>query len=177
MITMRRMQNSEIERIAEIDRSEHVTKAYVYKDGSLEPKEVDWQIPQWSMEGDHDHTIQAIIDASRLALDRGGVLMGAFNIDLLVGFAIYLPNLSKDTAQLAMLHISNGYRRQGTGSLFTNEVTELANADGAKKLYVSSSPSVSTVHFYMKHGFELAQEVNPELYELEPEDIHMTKIL
>ena len=177
MIRMRRMQNSEIERIAEIDRSEHVTKAYACKDGSLEPRDVDWQIPRWSTQGDHDHTVQARVDESRLVLDRGGVLLGAFDGETLVGFAIYRPNLSEDTAQFAMLHISNGYRRQGIGSLFTSEVIKLAKADGAKKLYVSSSPSASTVHFYMNHGFELAQEVNPELYELEPEDIHMTKIL
>ena len=171
------MQNSEIVRIAEIDRSEHVTKAYICKDGSLELKDVDWEIPRWTMEGDHDHTVQARIDESRPILDRGGVLMGAFDGEMLVGFSIYRPDLSEDTAQLAMLHISNDYRRQGIGSLFTNEVIELARADGAKKLYVSSSPTTSTVHFYLSHGFELAEEVNPELYELEPEDIHMTKIL
>ena len=177
MITMRRMQNSEIERIAEIDRTERVPKAYVYKDGSLEPRDVDWEIPRWSMEGDGDHTVQAIINESRRVLDRDGVLLGAFKADLLVGFAIYRPNLSQDTAQLAALHISDGCRGQGIGSLFTSEVIELAKADGAKKLYVSSSPPASTVHFCMNHGFELAQEVNPELYELEPEDIHMIKFL
>jgi ribosomal protein S18 acetylase RimI-like enzyme len=171
------MQNSEIDRIAEIDRSEHVPKAYVYKDGSLEPRDVDWQIPRWSTEGDHDHTVQARIDESQLVLDRGGVLLGSFDGETLVGFAIYRPHLSQDTAQLAELHISNGYRRQGIGSSFTNQVIELAKADGAKRLYVSSSPSTSTVLFYMSHGFELAQEVNQELYELEPDDIHMIKTL
>jgi ribosomal protein S18 acetylase RimI-like enzyme len=171
------MQNSEIERIAEIDRSERVTEAYVCKDGSLEQKGVDWDIPRWSIEGDHDHTVQAVIEGSQLVLDCGGVLLGAFDGEMLIGFAIYRPNLSQDTAQLAFLYTSNGYRRQGIGSLFTKEVIALAKADGAKKLYVSATPSTSTVHFYMKHGFELAEEVNPELYELEPEDIHMIRIL
>jgi hypothetical protein len=46
-------------------------------------------------------------------------------------------------------------------------------ADGARKLYVSATPSVSAVGFYRNRGFELAEEVNKELFELEPEDIHM----
>lgn len=177
MITIRHMQNFEIERIAEIDRTEHVPKAYAYKDGSLVLKDVDWHIPPWSTEGDHGHTVQAMLNGARKALDRGGVLLGAFDGETFVGFAIYRPNLSPDTAQLAFLYTSNGFRRRGIGSLFIDEVIALAQADGAKNLYVSATPSVSTVHFYMKHGFELAEEVNRELYELEPEDIHMVKIL
>ena len=48
---------------------------------------------------------------------------------------------------------------------------------GAKGMYVSSSPSANTVAFYKSQGFELAKEVNKELYDLELEDIHMIKIL
>ena len=44
-------------------------------------------------------------------------------------------------------------------------------------MYVSSIPTKNSVDFYMKHGFRLAEEGHPELYELEPEDIHMVKPL
>jgi ribosomal protein S18 acetylase RimI-like enzyme len=178
MITIRRMQNSEIGRIAEIDRSQHVTKAYsVNRDGSLEPKDVDWHIPPWSMQGQHDHTVRAYIEGSQLILDCGGVLFGAFDGEPLVGFAIYRPDLSHNTAQFAYLYVSNNYRNQGIGSKLTQRVIHLAKEDGAKRLYVSATPSAPTVDFYRSHGFEVTQEIDQQLYELEPEDIHMDKTL
>jgi hypothetical protein len=36
---------------------------------------------------------------------------------------------------------------------------------------------VNTVRFYMGRGFELTAQPLPELYELEPEDVHMRKAL
>jgi len=171
------MQNSEIGRIAEIDRSQHVTKAYIYRDGSLEPKDVDWQIPPWFTEGEHEHTVQAYIKGSQLILDCGGVLFGAFDGETLVGFAIYRPNLSHNTAQLAYLYASNNFRNQGIGSKLTQRVIRLAKEDGAQRLYVSATPSAPTVDFYRSHGFEVTREIDQQLYELEPEDIHMDKML
>ena len=170
------MRNSEIERIAEIDRSEHVTKTYVNENGSLEPKDVDWRIPPWSTDGQHEHSVRTRIEEWRPLLDHG-VMFGAFDDKALVGFVIYRPNLSQDTAQLAVLYVSNNYRSQGIGALLTDKATELARADGAKKLYVSSTPTAPTVHFYMGQGFDLTQEINRQLYELEPDDIHMIKTL
>jgi ribosomal protein S18 acetylase RimI-like enzyme len=172
MIKIRRMKSSELERIAEVDRSEHVTHDYVCKDGSLELKEVDWRIPPWSADG-----LRANIKAWRPILDRGGVMLGAFVDGALVGFAIYRPHLSPGTAELAGLYVSNDYRRRGIGSALTREIMGLAKADDAQMLYVSSAPTAPTVEFYRSHGFELAQEPNQELYELEPEDIHMTRAL
>ena len=177
MITIRRMQNSEIGRISEVDRTQHVTKAYVSKDGSLEPKDVDWKIQPWSTEGQHEHSIRAYIEGSQLILDCGGVLFGAFDGETLVGFAIYRPNLSHNTAQLAYLYASNNYRNQGIGSMLTERVISLAKENGAKRLYVSATPSAPTVDFYRSHGFEVTREINQQLYELEPEDIHMDKPL
>jgi N-acetylglutamate synthase-like GNAT family acetyltransferase len=44
---------------------------------------------------------------------------------------------------------------------------------GAKKLYVSATPSLNTITFYQNRGFKLTKDVNQELFEKEPEDIHM----
>ena len=49
----------------------------------------------------------------------------------------------------------------------------MAKACDAKRLYVSAVPSESAVGFYLKQGFEPTEDVHPDLYELEPEDIHM----
>ena len=50
---------------------------------------------------------------------------------------------------------------------------EKARSLGAKKLYISATPSENTVNYYMRLGCILAAEINPELFALEPEDIHL----
>jgi ribosomal protein S18 acetylase RimI-like enzyme len=169
MITIRRMKCSELARIAEIDRSEHVTEYYVYRDGALERRDVDWHVARWS-----DDELDANLRAWRPLFDSGGIMLGVFSGEALVGFAIYRPRLTEDTAQYAVLYVSRHQRRQGLGSALTEEVKGLARADGAKTLYVSATPSVATVEFYRRHGFEVTREPNQALLDLEPEDIHMT---
>ena len=172
MIAVRCMQNAEIERIAELDRSERVRKIYTIRDGTLIQKDVDWQIPRWSQD-----MVQAKIETWRPMLEQGSSMFGAFDGDALVGFSIYRPKLSQDTAQLGELYVSKDYRGQGIGVLLLGEVEKFARADGAGVLYVSSTPTTATVDFYMNNGFDLTEEINQYLYELEPEDIHMVKIL
>jgi GNAT superfamily N-acetyltransferase len=158
MITMRRMNIAELERIAEVDRSEHVTQYYVYQDGGLERKDVDWRVGRWSA-----GELEANLAAWRPLVDRGGTMFGAFEDADLVGFAIYRPHLTPDMGQFAVLYVSRDYRHQGIGATLTEEVVGLARADGARKLYVSATPSVSTVEFYRRHGFDVTSEPHPEL--------------
>ena len=44
-------------------------------------------------------------------------------------------------------------------------------------MVVSATPSENTVRFYMDRGFGLMAQPLPELFELEPEDVHMKKVL
>lgn len=177
MINLRQMDRSEIGRIAEIDRSEHVTTGYVYEGGKLRAERVDWRVPRWRLEGEA-FSVQAHIERITPVLDDGGVMLGAFNEqDLLVGFAVLRYRLVDDTAQLDALFVSRGYRRQGIATRLTSRVARLAKESGARRLYVSATPSESAVGFYMSQGFRLAEEVNEELYALEPEDIHLIRRL
>jgi GNAT superfamily N-acetyltransferase len=188
MITVRRMQTDEVPRLAEIDRTEHVTHIYVHSDGTLARKEVDWHISRWLPMAPLQQPLPkgtpppqitgpATIETWRPTLIAGSTMLGAFDGDALVGFAIYCPAISPETAQLEALYVSKDYRGQKIGVLLLEKVEELARADGAKKLYVSSIPTTATVDFYMSQGFQPTADVNPRLYELEPEDIHMTKPL
>ncbi len=167
------METSELDRIGEIDRSEHVTSLYSYRHGSLELRTADLWAQPWSLSGDHEGSVQARIAAWRPILDRGGRLVGAFEAKALVGFAIYQPRLVQDMANLAVLHVSRDFRRRGVGSLLTREVARLARADGARRLYVSATNSGPTVDFYRRHGFEPTDHPNETMFALEPEDIHM----
>ncbi|MFC1736108.1 GNAT family N-acetyltransferase [Candidatus Hydrogenedentota bacterium] len=173
MTAIRCMANTEIGRIAEIDRSQHVTKAYTCEDGVLSLEDVDWRVPPWSKDGQGEHSVHRMREHIRPILAKGGVMFGAFEVDKLVGFAVYRPKLRKDMAGLAMLHVSNGHRRQGIGSALTGKVIRLARKDGVRKLYVSGTPSAPTVDFYRSIGCKPTQDPIPELVEKEPEDIHM----
>ena len=51
MIELKRMKSTDIDRIAEIDRTEHVTLGYFFRDGRLDAEEVDWQVPRWFADG------------------------------------------------------------------------------------------------------------------------------
>lgn len=105
--------------------------------------------------------------------------MGAFDGERLVGLAILRDRLrlQPNVAQLSALFVSQSHRRQGVAVRLVNEIVRLARASGAHTLYVSATPSVSAVSFYVSQGFQLAAQVDPDLYALEPEDIHLTRPL
>jgi N-acetylglutamate synthase-like GNAT family acetyltransferase len=175
MITIKQLDKSAATRVGEIDRSEYVTLNYVYNDGKLEDKVVDWDVPRWHS-GNGSHSVGHMIDFSKRMLSaEGAVLLGALDGEMLVGIAIYRPGLTEKMAQLALLQVNRAYRRQGIAKRFTDEMVKLAKADGATEMYVSATPSESAVGFYCSQGFEIAppDRIHPELFEEEPEDIHM----
>jgi len=173
VITIRHMEASELDRIGEIDRSEHVTEEYSYQRGSLETRTIDVVVPTWSRSGDHEHSVQGRVNAWQPILDRGGALVGVFDAETLAGFAIYQPHLAQGMANLSALYVGRNYRRNGIASLLVGEVACLARTYGARRLYVSAAPSGPAVAFYRSLGFEPTDEPNKELFALEPNDIHM----
>jgi GNAT superfamily N-acetyltransferase len=87
------------------------------------------------------------------------------------------PHLRPGIAQLAYLHVSSGFRGSGVGGRLSDALEQLARDGGDTTIVVSATPSANTVRFYRRRGFEPMPEPLPELYELEPEDIHMQKAL
>ena len=73
--------------------------------------------------------------------------------------------------------MSNGHRAQGIGQRLSEELERLAREGGDTAMVVSATPSLNTVRFYLQLGFEPTAEPLPELYELEPEDVHLQKRL
>src|SRR5205823_12838617 len=109
MTTIRRMAVSEIDRIAEIDRSEQITQQYKSRGGVLETIDVDISAPRWGEPG--EHTVQHRIESWKPLIEAGGVLLGAFDGGRLAGFAIYEPSISEGLANLAVLHVTRAHRR------------------------------------------------------------------
>jgi ribosomal protein S18 acetylase RimI-like enzyme len=172
MIRTKRIPQSDVSLIGVIDATESGSVVYYYRDAEVVAEREEWHRPRWS--GDE---VETHIKSAENVLRKGGVLLGAFVGDILVGFASLLYVLEGDMAQLANLQVSRDYRRRGIATVLVKELLELASEKGAKSIYVSATPSESAIGFYRRMGFDLAEKVNKELYELEPEDIHMTRPL
>jgi GNAT superfamily N-acetyltransferase len=169
---LRQMASSELDRVAEIDRSEEIRQEYRSRAGVLELVDFDVvQAPRWGEPG--EHPVQYYVDSWGRLVDAGGVLLGAFDGDALVGIAIYEPSSSEGFANLAVLHVSRTHRRAGVGRKLAQEVMRLARAEGAERLYVSATPTRGTVEFYRRQGFVPVVTPNARLFALEPDDIHM----
>jgi GNAT superfamily N-acetyltransferase len=175
MIEIRRMRMKELGRIGEIDRSEHVKVGYDVQNGQLVAREVDWHVPPWNPRSQGEHSVQQKLTAIRDTLDAGGVAFGAFDGDRLVACATLRHRLRDGLAQLAGLWVSAGHRRRGIATGLLSEIAGIAHRSGAHELYVSAAPTESAVGSYRKKGFCLAppERIDPQLYEKEPEDIHM----
>ena len=52
-----------------------------------------------------------------------------------------------------------------------------ARRRGAEWMYISATPSENTIGFYLRLGCRVALEPDPELFELEPEDIHLEYLI
>jgi GNAT superfamily N-acetyltransferase len=177
MITYRKLDISEASKIADIDRTEHITLGYRYSHGKLEEYPVDWRVPRWSASGEGSHSVAGRVKSARATLEQGAEMIGAFEGNRLVGFAVICYQVRANTAQLDALFVSQDYRRRGIAERLTGEIVRLARQDGARRLYVSATPSESAVGFYRSQGFVPTSEPLPELFELEPEDIHMIMAL
>ena len=175
-ITYRRLSENEIDRIREIDRTERIRTGYRVEGDHLTRMDVAWECSPWREEGE-EHSFPHMIHFLEGILANEGLMLGAFDGDRLVGLAAFRPRLTESMAQLALLHVSNGYRRQGIASRLFAEIITKANETGATHLYVSATPSGSAVGFYTSRGFVWTPTPHPELFELEPEDIHMIKSL
>ena len=175
-ITYRRLSENEVARIRDIDRTERVRVGYRVEGDHVTRMDVIWDSSPWRDEGG-EHSVPHMIHFLKGILANEGVMLGAFDGDRLVGLAAFRPHLTETMAELALLHVSNGYRRQGIASHFFDEIVDMAHQTGAQQLYVSATPSESAVGFYTSRGFVWTPTPHPELFELEPEDIHMIKPL
>ena len=172
------MHSDEIVRLADIDRSEQIRVGYIFENGKLKQLlDVNWDSPAWGTDDDGEYSVAAQIRFCQTHLERNGRMYGAFDNEKLVGIGIVQPQIGAGMAQLAFLHVSNGRRREGIGEQIINALIIEAKNTGAVQMYVSAVPSQSAVSFYRRQGFEPTNNPIPELFALEPEDIHMVKIL
>ena len=132
------------------------------------------EVPRWDPTGSGPFSVAAKIEFCTSVVARGGVLLGAFDVDRTAGLAIVLPSFEPLLAWLAFLHVSRPYRRRGAAQALWDAAVDLAVQGGADSIYVSATPTESAVGFYLRQGCRLARPVHPDLFAAEPEDIHLT---
>lgn len=174
-MNIRLLERDEIPLIWQIDRREVIENVYYLRNGELilEPEHYDMQ--GWPP-GEAENYTPILLDC----YDRGGMFWGAFENDVLVGVSVLESKFigsRHETLQLKFLHVSRDCRGQGLGARLFNIAVEKAKVMGAKKLYISATPSEHTVNYYMRLGCVLTSEINPELFALEPEDIHLEFVI
>jgi len=171
MIRGRNLSRDEIATIWTIDRREIVDGRYVLENGRLSMQPFHFDVPGWPP-GEAEKSTPLYEDCH----DRGGAVHGVFDGARLVGVAILEERFigtPLDQLQLKFLHVSRDYRHRGLGRRLFAWARGEAGRRGAKRLYVSATPSKHTVDFYLRCGCRVTDEPDPELLALEPEDIHL----
>jgi GNAT superfamily N-acetyltransferase len=172
---VRRLGPSDVALFAAIDRSEHVEVQYRVEDGRVVDAPVRVaDIPRWDPDGSGEHSVASHVAFSTSVLAGGAALLGTFDDDgELMGLATVHPTFEPGLAWLATLHVSRPHRRRGAASALWDAGAALARDGGARRMYVSATPTGSAVGFYLGRGCRLADPVHPELFAKEPEDIHL----
>lgn len=171
------LSHAELGRLGEIDRSETIHVIYRQQGEQLAEEAHTFNVPPWATEDDGEYSVGYHVAFCERHLAAGGTALGAFDGERLVGIGVVTPHVRPGIAQLALLHVSDGYRGQGIGHRLCALMDNIARAAGDTAMVVSATPSVNTVQFYMGRGFAPAATPLPELYALEPEDVHLSKSL
>ena len=170
-MTARKLRRDEIPQVWNIDRAEVIQRIYYLADGELALKPTCSDLKGWPL-GEPEIYTPLLFEC----FDRGGWFYGLFEEAKLIAAVVldcqWMGN-ERGQLQLKFLHVGSAFRNKGMGkALFSAAVSEAARR-GAKKLYISATPSEHTVKFYIGLGCKLVDSPDPELLRLEPYDIHL----
>jgi predicted N-acetyltransferase YhbS len=170
-ITYRKILREEISQVWDIDRSEVIKNVYHLEDRTLVVRPQYEEVLGWPP-GEAEKYTPILLDC----FDSGGWFYGVFDEGRLIGAAVLESRFiggRNAQLQLKFLHVSRSYRGRGLGAKLFELAKMAARERGATRLYISATPSENTVNFYMRLGCAVVGEPDPELFALEPEDIHL----
>lgn len=176
-IEIRELEHDELSRVGEIDRTEHIEVLVEQVGIELVERRGSWDAGAWDPDGQGEHTVAEQHRSLLRYAAAGGIARGAFSNGLLVGIGVVVPHIRPSVAQLAYLHVSHDHRSVGIGSQLSVDLEQIARSVGDIEIVVTATPSGNTVRFYLGRGYRPMGQPLPELLELEPDDIHMSKVL
>ncbi len=168
---IRELERHEIRNIWSIDRAEVVDRVYCRAGKELVLKPEHHDVQGWPP-GEPELYGPILLDC----FDHGGTFYGAFDGEILIGATVLESRFigpDKDQLQLKFLHVSRRHRRAGLARALFDKAVAKATGLGARRLYISATPSENTVRFYLRRGCRVTDDVDAALFELEPEDIHL----
>ncbi len=152
-------------------RHQETKKVKYWNQGRLEEKD-DYFVEEWD-----EHRLRGISSFLKEVAYIGSVV-AAFDNDKVVGFACVDNEVFfGEYVNMPYIHVSYGYRDQGIGKELFKMIEKEAKELGAKKLYISTHPDINTYEFYEKMGCIPAKRINRRLFDIEPLDIQMEKLL
>jgi GNAT superfamily N-acetyltransferase len=176
-VEIRDLARSELWRVGEIDRTERIDVLFEQHGTELVARRGRWSALAWDPDGQGEHSVAAQRQALVQYADAGGIARGAFSGGQLVGIGVVVPHIRPAIAQLAFLHVSRDFRDAGLGSRLSADLELVARRAGDTEIVVSATPSENTVRFYLGRGYRPMARPLPDLLELEPEDVHMGKVI
>jgi GNAT superfamily N-acetyltransferase len=168
---------TDLSRVVEIDRSERINVLYDQHGTQLVARHGNWSASAWDPDGHGEHSVEAKVHELQHHVDNGGVALAALASGRLVGIGVVVPDLRPGIAQLAFLDVSAPLHGTGIGSCLCEQLEQIARSAGHSDMVVSATPSENTVRFYLGRCFQPTAEPLAELFELEPQDVHMRKML
>ncbi len=170
-IVYRKMKRHEIAKVVEIDRSDYSDMMYRVQNSKLVLAKSVFNHP-----GLKKSMYTPYIQDLRQTFDTGGILNGAFHDGSLIGISGIdkkLVGKYKNMINLCILWVSKEFRRKGIARKLLNLSRTEAKNRNVDRIYISATPSRNTVEFYQKMGCEVTEEIDPEMFEKEPEDVHL----
>ncbi|MGL1893330.1 MAG: GNAT family N-acetyltransferase [Spirochaetaceae bacterium] len=174
-LELREITENEIDQIWNIDRTEYVESIYIKKDGILEEKSLQKTFYGWPP---NEEKIYGPV--LKDCYKRGGYFLAGFKNDKLKAIVILESKWigkNADTLQLKFLHIDKAFRRRGIGTVLFKKAQQKAKELKAGRIYISATENKNTVEFYKSMGCKVTEDIDQELYQFEPNDIHMDLIL
>ena len=168
---IRELERQEVRDVWSIDRTEVTNNVYYWEDGELVLKPEHHDLQGWPV-GEPERDGPLLLDC----FDHGGTFYGAFDAEVLVAAAVLESRFigrGKDQLQLKFLHVSQRHRQTGLGCTLFEKAVAKARQLGARRLYISATPSENTVQFYLRRGCRVTDDVDAVLLDHEPKDIHL----
>ena len=156
------------------NRYQDVKKCWRKENGEWLLKDIAFT-EQWSLD-----EYRELTKYLQNTIKTGGTVFGAFNKDVLVGFASLENEFfgsNKEYLQLSSIHTSYECRGCGIGKKLFSLICRQAKELGAQKLYISAHSAQETQEFYKAMGCTEAVEYNEKLVAAEPCDCQLEYVL
>jgi len=170
---LRSLQSSEIDLIwQQISRRELITQMYVQNQQHLDLVDCFFDVQHWD-----SYHLENDPPKLKQLFEQGSIFVGAFDAaEELVGVSVVSNQIIPDYPNAKLLHyfyVDADQQGKGIGAKLMQAAKESANQLGASQLYISATPSRRTIDFYIKHGAQPLSAPDQQLWQLEPEDIHL----